>query len=150
MLEKIANNSNVCSLFCSHAKDFLEMLKVENLHFSVVCDTELIEFDPPLTQELQNKLGKMSVFILSGYSFETLKISKDFFSFEAGLIVEEGNDFATLLKIPYVGVVQILAQGEDTSIPLFINPFEAKKIKECKDSKQAILAKNQILLKRKK
>ncbi|WP_051420641.1 hypothetical protein [Helicobacter pametensis] len=135
--------------FESHARDFITFFHSQGVHFSIACETSLIHFDPPLTQELKDKIGKIGFFILSGYSFDSLEVFKDYFIFEAGLILEEGKDIGTILKIPYIGVVQILIQDQNTHqpTPIFFNPFEPIEAKRHEESMRAILSKNASLLK---
>ncbi|MCE3046806.1 hypothetical protein [Helicobacter kayseriensis] len=149
MFKYMAQNPKFQKLFALHAKEFITQLKNEGLHFSIACDTSLVCFDPPLIDEIKEKIGKVAIFILSGYSFESLEVFDDFFVFEAGLILKEGEDIGTILKIPYASVIQILAQDEDSSypIPIFVNPFETKEDKKQEDSMHAILSKNPNLLK---
>lgn len=152
MFDDVASNKAMQSLFASYSKRFIQTLKNEEIEFSILCDTSIIQFSPPLSFELQKRIGKMSVFVLSGYSFESIEVFHHHFAFEAGLILENGKDVATLLKVPYAGVVQILIQDESTSqsVPIFINPFESSKTQALDDSISAILSNNMNLLESKK
>lgn len=148
MLDNIASNTTIQNLFASCAKGFIQALKNERIEFSILCDTSIVNFNPPLSFELQRRIGKVSIFVLSGYSFESIQTFNHYFTFEAGLILENGKDIATLLKVPYMSVVQILIQDEDASqsIPIFINPFESSQIQALDDSIAAILSNNMDLI----
>lgn len=152
MLNNIASNKIMQNLFASCAKNFIQTLKNEKIEFSILCDTSIVNFDPPLSFELQRRIGKVSIFVLSGYSFESIQTFNHYFTFEAGLILENSKDIATLLKVPYMSVVQILIQDEESSqsIPIFINPFESSQIQTLNDSITAILSKNMDLIESKR
>lgn len=148
MLDNIASNTTIQNLFASCAKGFIQTLRSEGLEFSILCDTGIVHFEPPLSFELRNRIGKVSIFVLSGYSFESIQTFGNYFTFEAGLILENGKDVGTLLKVPYMSVVQILIQDEESSqsIPIFINPFESSKVQALDDSIAAILSNNMDLI----
>lgn len=150
MLSNLTSNARVQHLFSSCARRFIQTLKNEQIEFSILCDTRIMRFDPPLSIELLQRIGKMSVFVLSGYSFESIRIFSHYFSFEAGLILENGKDVATLLHVPYVSIIQILIQDEEQSqsVPIFINPLESPQVQDLDDSFSAILSKNIDLIKR--
>lgn len=152
MLNNIASNATIQNLFALCAKNFVQTLKTEGIEFSILCDTGIVHFDPPLSFELRNRIGKVSIFVLSGYSFESIQTFNNYFTFEAGLILENGKDIATLLKVPYMSVVQILIQDEDASqsIPIFINPFESSQVQALDDSIAAILSNNMDLIESKR
>lgn len=145
----IQNNPKIHNTLQQHAKEMIILLQKENINFSIACVTSLIDFTPSLNFDLYQKIGRIGVFVLSGYSFESIEIEEGFFEFEAGLTMSNGEDIGTIIKIPYIAVLQILVQDNMTSrpIPIFINPFEVEGESDMEDSIQAILSKNLHLIK---
>lgn len=144
MIEQVANSAKMQNLLQRHAKEIITTLFQEDLHFSVVCDTSFIRFTPALGAEMRERLGKVAVFILSGYSFQSLEIGESHFEFEAGLVMQNGEDLGTILEIPYHSVMQIVIQddNEAQSIMVYCNPFEFTQSQEVEDSMMAILSSN--------
>lgn len=127
-----------------HAKEVIATLIEEDMHFSIVCDTTFIKFTPPLSAEMRERLGKVAVFILSGYSFQSLELGENHFEFEAGLVMKNGEDLGTILEIPYHSVMQIVLQDDNDaqSVMIYCNPFEVTQTQEMEDSMLAILSNN--------
>lgn len=139
-----ANHMKIRNLLLSHAKDLIQTFCDEGIHFSIACKTEMLNFNPPLTIDLQERIGEIAFFVLSGYSFQSLEIFEKCLVFEAGLTMANGEDIGTLITIPYSAIVQILSQEESMHqpIPIFINPFGEHQANDFNDSLNAILSKN--------
>lgn len=148
MIEQVANSSKMQNVLQKHAKEIISALYEEGLHFSIVCDTSFIRFTPSLTPQMKERLGKVAVFILSGYSFQSLEIGESHFEFEAGLVMQNGEDLGTILEIPYHSVMQVVIQDESEtqSIMVYCNPFEFIPSQELEDSMMAILSNNSHIL----
>lgn len=147
-MQPIQNNPKIHNILQRHAKEMIEFLNNENISFSIACSTSLLHFSPPLNQDLYQKIGRIGVFVLSGYSFESIEIEQSFFEFEAGLTMSSGEDVGTVIQVPYIAILQILVQDDLTTrpIPIYLNPFEAEE-NGIEDSIQAVLSKNLHLLK---
>lgn len=148
MIEQVANSAKMQNVLQKHAKEMISTLYEEGLHFSIVCDTSFIRFTPALSLQMKERLGKVAVFILSGYSFQSLQIEENHFVFEAGLVMQNGEDIGTILEIPYHSVMQIVIQDESEtqSIMVYCNPFEFTPNQEVEDSMLAILSQNSHIL----
>lgn len=145
----IQNNPKIHSTLQQHAKEMIVLLQRENINFSIACVTSLLDFTPSLNFDLYQKIGRVGVFVLSGYSFESIEIEEGFFEFEAGLTMSNGEDIGTIIRIPYIAILQILVQDSTIArpVPIFINPFEVEEESDMEDSIQAILSKNLHLVK---
>lgn len=148
MIEQVANSAKMQNVLQKHAKEIIATLHEEGLHFSIVCDTSFIRFTPALTPSMRERLGKVAVFILSGYSFQSLELGETHFEFEAGLVMQNGEDLGTILEIPYHSVMQVVIQDENEtqSIMVYCNPFEFTPAPEVEDSMLAILSNNSHIL----
>lgn len=142
-------STKIRNLFSRHAKEILEVLKEEDVDFSIICETSMIGFYPELRHSARQKLGDITAFVLSGYSLVSLVLDEAVFEFEAGLISQEDDNFATLVRIPYMAIMQIYIQDDSfrQKTVLFYNPYEPDECEEVRSSILAVLSKNGHLLK---
>lgn len=142
-------STKIRNLFSRHAKEILEVLKEEDVDFSIICETSMIGFYPELSHPARQKLGDITAFVLSGYSLVSLVLDEAVFEFEAGLISQEDDNFATLVRIPYMAIMQIYIQDDSfrQKTVLFYNPYEPDECEEVRSSILAVLSKNGHLLK---
>ncbi|BCZ18919.1 hypothetical protein NHP190012_05610 [Helicobacter sp. NHP19-012] len=127
-----------------HCLDCLAFLHQTHTHFSVFCALEHVHFDPPLPEEQRADFGAFVLFVLAGYTFESLKIVKDpaHISFEAGL----GDNFETTVRIALEGIVQIIVKDRNDSNVVLFNRCEGHMIfadstaEALQNSKDAILS----------
>ncbi len=123
----------------------IEFLLKENLEFMVLCYTKPIYFNPPVPEDII-LFDEIAMFIISGYTFETASIDKDYFYFEAGFGSE---NYGSVLTVPLEAVGQIV-YSEDI---LTISHYEPKNQNEKELNSMEILLQNPEnlkLLKRKK
>jgi hypothetical protein len=104
-------------------KDQLMMLVGLVDMFSVSANIEAIKFEPDLPQEIKEHFSKFTVFSFANYTFESIILTEEYISFEAGF----GSDnIGAVVTIPYIAIFQIIV---DDSI-LFINPAATMIIKK--------------------
>ncbi|HFP7669439.1 TPA: hypothetical protein ACHD57_000542 [Campylobacter jejuni] len=134
MLETILKNENFIHTMQKHCYEVISHLIEENIEFSIVANTNFIDFDPELPKELDVKQNPYALFALGGYTFESIQLNKDFIQFHAGF----GNDdFDSFVKVDLGAITQIQIEN---SI-LFVN-FSLYK---CEDSKNLQKSKNIFL-----
>ncbi|ECL0880513.1 hypothetical protein FR490_03250 [Campylobacter jejuni] len=134
MLETILKNENFIHTMQKHCYEVISHLIEENIEFSIVANTNFIDFDPELPKELDVKQNPYALFALGGYTFESIQLNKDFIQFHAGF----GNDdFDSFIKVDLGAITQIQIEN---SI-LFVNFSLYKR----KDSKNLQKSKNIFL-----
>ncbi|EAI4094989.1 hypothetical protein CK330_00630 [Campylobacter jejuni] len=134
MLETILKNENFIHTMQKHCYEVISHLIEENIEFSIVANTNFIDFDPELSKELDVKQNPYALFALGGYTFESIQLNKDFIQFHAGF----GNDdFDSFVKVDLGAITQIQIEN---SI-LFVNFSLYKR----KDSKNLQKSKNIFL-----
>ncbi|ANS24184.1 hypothetical protein ACJQNG_000363 [Campylobacter jejuni] len=134
MLETILKNENFIHTMQKHCYEVISHLIEENIEFSIVANTNFIDFDPELPKELDVKQNPYALFALGGYTFESIQLNKDFIQFHAGF----GNDdFDSFVKVDLGAITQIQIEN---SI-LFVNFSLYKR----KDSKNLQKSKNIFL-----
>lgn len=116
----ICQNIKLKALLIKHAKEILHLLIEQNISFSILCDISQTTFDPPLPPDIDKNLDTLTLFVLAGYTFESIEIGTHSISFEAGF---GAHNFGSLVTIQYDGIVQILLQDSTLAqeISLFIN-----------------------------
>ncbi|EJZ2933663.1 hypothetical protein OHY37_000141 [Campylobacter jejuni] len=134
MLETILKNENFIHTMQKHCYEVISHLIEENIEFSIVANTNFIDFDPELPKELDVKQNPYALFALGGYTFESIQLNKDFIQFHAGF----GNDdFDSFVKVDLGAITQIQIEN---SI-LFVNFSLHKR----EDSKNLQKSKNIFL-----
>jgi len=114
MINSIIENEDYKQLMCHQVKQTIEFLLNQGQEFAVTANLDSITFEPKLPNSIYTQLSKFSLFVLSNYTYSTIKIDDDFIYFEAGFGSE---NFGSNVKIPLYGIFQIII---DESI-LFIN-----------------------------
>lgn len=134
MLEKILKNENFIHTMQKHCYEVISHLIEENIEFSIVANTNFIDFNPELPKELDVKQNPYALFALGGYTFESIQLNKDFIQFHAGF----GNDdFDSFVKVDLGAITQIQIENNI----LFVNFSLYKR----EDSKNLQKSKNIFL-----
>ena len=149
MIDQMLGSYDFQTLMRRHATEFVEMLLVKGIHFSVLTNIEDVSFSPILPESITKGFKPITMFFLAGYTFESSQIYNGVLSFEAGF----GSDnFGSVVSIPVESILQIIVE----EVPIFINlsrPIKREKpsLKEdgIKRSMDALMAnpKNKNLLK---
>jgi len=101
-------------LMQSHIQQTIEYLFNKDQEFGVVCEIENILFTPELPQDTQKAFKETVLFIVSGYTFESAAVDKEYFSFEAGFGSE---NFGSTVTVPLLAIKQVML-GEN---PILFN-----------------------------
>ncbi|HED1051478.1 TPA: hypothetical protein R4O40_000202 [Campylobacter jejuni] len=134
MLETILKNENFIHTMQKHCYEVISHLMEENIEFSIVANTNFIDFNPELPKELDIKQNPYALFALGGYTFESIQLNKDFIQFHAGF----GNDdFDSFVKVDLGAITQIQIENNI----LFVNFSLYKR----EDSKNLQKSKNIFL-----
>ncbi|HEB9324471.1 TPA: hypothetical protein RZK34_000169 [Campylobacter jejuni] len=114
MLETILKNENFIHTMQKHCYEVISHLIEENIEFSIVANTNFIDFNPELPKKLDVKQNPYALFALGGYTFESIQLNKDFIQFHAGF----GNDdFDSFVKVDLGAITQIQIENNI----LFVN-----------------------------
>ncbi len=114
MINNIIENNEYKDLVSSQVKDTIQFLLNQNQEFAITANLDAIKFNPELPNNTYQQLSKFSLFVLSNYTYSTINLENEDFSFEAGFGSE---NFGSTVKIPYYAVFQIVV-GESI---LFVN-----------------------------
>ena len=119
----------------SHILQTIEYLFSKNQEFAVACEIAHVSFTPALPKEIEASFQEIVLFVLSGYTFESASIDKEYFSFEAGF---GADNFGATVTVPLLAIQQVLL-GEN---PLVFNlsRYEEEKKKEATSSKSSMEA----------
>lgn len=114
MINNVIENEDYKDLVSKQVKETIEFLIAQGQEFAITANIDAIKFEPSLPESIFNQLSKFSLFVLSNYTYSTIKLDEKFIYFEAGFGSE---NFGSNVKIPLFSIFQIIV---DESI-LFIN-----------------------------
>ncbi|KNE16263.1 hypothetical protein [Helicobacter pylori] len=145
-----------------HCIEYLQFLSKNHLSFNLLCEREAIDFSPKLPKEIHEKFGSLVLFVLAGYTLESLMIDAQSVQFEAGF---GPNNIGSVVQVELPGIIQILIKEKNENAVLFNRcdslelfqkeepPFQEPKkdereSKEWLDSKEALFSnsKNRAIL----
>lgn len=145
-----------------HCVEYLQFLSKNHLSFNLLCERDAIDFSPKLPKEIHEKFGTLVLFVLAGYTLESLMIDAQSVQFEAGF---GPNNIGSVVQVKLPGIIQILIKEKNENAVLFNRcdslelfhkeepPFQEPKkdereSKEWLDSKEALFSnsKNRAIL----
>ncbi|WRG47354.1 hypothetical protein FNE01_02185 [Helicobacter pylori] len=145
-----------------HCIEYLQFLSKNHLSFNLLCERDAIDFSPKLPKEIHEKFGTLVLFVLAGYTLESLIIDTKSVQFEAGF---GPNNIGSVVQVELPGIIQILIKEKNENAVLFNRcdslelfhkeepPFQDPKkdereSKEWLDSKEALFSnsKNRAIL----
>lgn len=116
MIHELVENREYKNMVRLQIKEVMTFLMNANQEFAITANVKGITFDPQLPSSILDQLSNFSLFVLSNYTYSTIKIDNEFLYFEAGFGKE---NFGAQVKIPLTGIFQIII---DESI-IYINPI---------------------------
>lgn len=145
-----------------HCMEYLQFLSKNHLSFNLLCERDAIDFSPKLPKEIHEKFGSLVLFVLAGYTLESLMVDTQSVQFEAGF---GPNNIGSVVQVELPGIIQILIKEKNENVvlfnrcdslelfqkeePLFQEPKkDERESKEWLDSKEALFSnsKNRTIL----
>lgn len=151
MVDDVIKDYDYKHLMEAHAKGIIEYLTNRNQHFSILCNVSLVEFSPELPEEISSTFKPLTLFVLAGYTFETVNVDDEYIYFEAGF---GPQNFGSYVTIPLFGILQIVVEESVLFVNLTAGTDEFKQKKEqeegVRNSMDALLSnpENQKFLKK--
>ncbi|MEJ8618762.1 hypothetical protein MMN25_07415 [Helicobacter pylori] len=99
-----------------HCIEYLQFLSKNHLSFNLLCEREAIDFSPKLPKEIHEKFGSLVLFVLAGYTLESLMIDAKSVQFEAGF---GPNNIGSVVQVELPGIIQILIKEKNENAVLF-------------------------------
>ncbi|GAA8433733.1 hypothetical protein Hpkin82_00080 [Helicobacter pylori] len=99
-----------------HCVEYLQFLSKNHLSFNLLCERDAIDFSPKLPKEIHEKFGTLVLFVLAGYTLESLMIDAQSVQFEAGF---GPNNIGSVVQVELPGIIQILIKEKNENIVLF-------------------------------
>lgn len=115
MIKNIVKDESFKNLTQNQIFEQIEYLINKEEQFSVTANIKGVMFEPQVPESIASHFSQFTLFALMNYTYETLELSEDSISFEAGFGPE---NFGSLVTIPLGAIFQIIV---DDSI-LFLNP----------------------------
>ncbi len=117
---ELMRDKNFATLLEQHAKEIIKHLIKRGIIFSILCNVPKLSFNPML--DVLEHLQPFSVFVLAGYTFESIEVGEDSLQFEAGFGKDNEGSF---VQVPFSAIVQI-SLCSDTNLQenvIFTNIF---------------------------
>ncbi|GAA9739872.1 hypothetical protein VN0128_14460 [Helicobacter pylori] len=99
-----------------HCMEYLQFLSKNHLSFNLLCERDAIDFSPKLPKEIHEKFGTLVLFVLAGYTLESLMIDTQSVQFEAGF---GPNNIGSVVQVKLPGIIQILIKEKNENAVLF-------------------------------
>ncbi|MGN8533411.1 hypothetical protein ACR9M4_00050 [Helicobacter pylori] len=99
-----------------HCIEYLQFLSKNHLSFNLLCERDAIDFSPKLPKEIHEKFGTLVLFVLAGYTLESLIIDTQSVQFEAGF---GPNNIGSVVQVKLPGIIQILIKEKNENAVLF-------------------------------
>ncbi|PDW16457.1 hypothetical protein BB430_00235 [Helicobacter pylori] len=99
-----------------HCIEYLQFLSKNHLSFNLLCERDAIDFSPKLPKEIHEKFGTLVLFVLAGYTLESLIIDAQSVQFEAGF---GPNNIGSVVQVKLPGIIQILIKEKNENAVLF-------------------------------
>ncbi|WQV82280.1 hypothetical protein KVL80_02160 [Helicobacter pylori] len=99
-----------------HCVEYLQFLSKNHLSFNLLCEKDAIDFSPKLPKEIHEKFGTLVLFVLAGYTLESLMIDAQSVQFEAGF---GPNNIGSVVQVKLPGIIQILVKEKNENAVLF-------------------------------
>lgn len=153
MAEEIFRDPDFKHLMEEHVRSIIEYMTGKNQPFSILCNIALVDFDPPLPAGISETFKPLTLFVLAGYTFETVSCDEENIYFEAGFGAE---NFASNVTIPLFAILQVVVDEIVVMVNLTAGTEEFKTRKEqekgVENSMQALLSnpENQRFVKKKR
>lgn len=107
MVKDIIEDSQYKDLVSQQIKETMSFILDKNIEFAITANISGISFEPELPESIHSKLSKFSLFVLTNYTYSTVKIDETTVSFEAGFGAE---GFGSVVTIPLHCVFQIIVE----------------------------------------
>ncbi len=148
MTLNLFQTSQYRALMDDHISRTIIYLFEQNQEFAIACETKYITFDPELPSEIRESFKETVLFVLSGYTFESAKIDRGDFVFEAGFGSE---NFGATVNVPLLAIKQLFVEDHPIVINLAEPALLQKKEDKVQSSMEALLnnPENKKLLKKK-
>ncbi|MGL2683877.1 hypothetical protein ACQJ6N_06270 [Helicobacter pylori] len=99
-----------------HCIEYLQFLSKNHLSFNLLCERDAIDFSPKLPKEIHEKFGALVLFVLAGYTLESLMIDAKSVQFEVGF---GPNNIGNVVQVKLPGIIQILIKEKNENAVLF-------------------------------
>lgn len=113
-------DKNLSKLLEAHCGEILSHLLDNNYDFGIVVNKDLIDFDPPLPEDIYEAIPPMTYLMIAGYSLESAQMSGSLISFEAGFGSE---NFGSVVCVDTNSIIQIVVD----ELSIFVNLYAGQK-----------------------
>ncbi|PAF54372.1 hypothetical protein BKH42_00180 [Helicobacter sp. 13S00482-2] len=119
-----------------HCVENIKFLIENEINFSIFCELSKVSFTPELPEEIFSRFGPFVLFVLAGYSFNSLVLTPLSVEFEAGF----GKDnIGSFVNVKVEGIIQLIVKDKkDDNVILFSRNEVSSVFPEQKDEKDSL------------
>ena len=131
-----------------HLMKTIGFLLEQGLDFAVAAEVEYLDFEPELPESIAGRFQPISLFVLTGYTFESSSVDEEALRFEAGFGEE---NYGAWVTIPLLAIKQVIV-GEQVLVLNIAEPAPKIPAPDPSVSMEALLKnpENLKLLKKKR
>ena len=135
------------TLIKEHIEKSIAYLFSKDQEFAIACNIKHVTFNPELPNDIAESFQETVLFILSGYAYETSRLEKEYFIFNAGFGSE---GFESTVTVPLLAIKQLIV-GDHPIVFNLVELEEERKVSP-ENSMEALMnnPENKKLLKKKK
>ncbi len=109
MIEKVLSDKRFIELMGVHCYDVISRLLSLKIEFAIVANTKFCDYEPKLPKDLDPSAKPFVIFVLAGYTFESIELMRDKIVFHAGF---GPHDFASFVSVDLGAITQIQVQND--------------------------------------
>lgn len=109
------------ALIRKHCHENIEFLSECGINFCLLCRLSEVSFNPPLPSDVTSRFEELIVFVLAGYTLNSLEIYQNNVEFEAGF----GNqNIGSFVSVSLDGILQIFIKDVEGNDLVLFNRYE--------------------------
>lgn len=131
MRKKNSLSAEFDQLQSAYCRDVVRFLQNRGYFFSLVCAIRDVSFEPMLPKSILELFQPISMFVIAGYTFESLRLGSNGMSFEAGFGSE---NIGACVQMDYTHILQIAMTAENQRDTVLFSRLNCAEIFGAEDS----------------
>lgn len=108
-IDEILSDNAFIKIMQKHCYEILAKLIELGVEFNIVANTEFVEYEPDLPPDLNPNKNPFVLFVLEGYTFESIDLKSEKMVFHAGF---GANDIEAFVSVDLGAITQIQVGGD--------------------------------------
>jgi len=135
-LDNLIEDKKYKKLIEMQLKGLLDYMFESGTTFNIVCNIRAITFDPEMPNSISSNFKPLTLFAISGYTYESARVEENFLIFEAGF---GPASFASEVRVPLFAIMQVVLSENVVFINIIAgNDNYIKEIESKKTNKKSV------------